>query len=291
MLLVIFVAGWMAVRDFTSKKTTGEPKKKGVIERVVKKVEKPKPKPDVTLAEIEKYLESQVGEYGYSIVEIETGTEYGNRVANSYVAASTVKVAVASYIYSLIEAGQTSPEKILTYTSADYEGGTGSLQAYKIGTKFKVSFLIERMISVSDNVATNILIRSYGRSNIQAFLNKKGFSEIVMVKNTVTPGVMTKLLAAIERGEVIGVENKAELIEYMKGSITPTRLVAGVPTSVEVAHKIGTQSQAISDIGIVYFEGHPYAIAVYSRLITSVPDAEATIKYISKKVYGYESTR
>lgn len=286
-LLILAGTGFLVVKMINNKK---ENKGENVVAKTIEKI-KPVPKPDNTLTEIETYLASQDGEYGYWVTEIDSGKEFGNRGDQIYVAASTVKVGIASYVYSQIEAGNISPDKYLTYTSADYEGGTGSLQGSAIGSKFKVSYLLDRMIKVSDNVATNILIRTYGRSNIQNYLNSKGLGEVNMLKNQVTPRVMSKMLYMLESGELIEETNKEELILFMKSSILPTRLVAGVPETIDVAHKIGTQTQAISDIGIVYLSEKPYAIAIYSKLITNVEVAESVIKNISQKIYKYETTR
>lgn len=288
-LLVLIVVGFLGYKAFNQ--TGQNEKKENVVAKTIEKVKKPEPNPAETLAGIETYLAQQVGEYGYYVVEVDSGKEFGNRGDQVYVAASTVKVGIASYVYSQIEAGNISPEKYLTYTSSDYEGGTGSLQASPIGSKFKVSYLLDRMIKVSDNVATNILIRTYGRTNIQNYLNSKGLGEVNMAKNQVTPRVMAKMLAMLERGDLIPEESRVELVTYMKNSILPTRIVAGVPQTVPVAHKIGTQTQAISDVGIVYLSGKTYAIAVYSKLITNVEVAESVIKTISQKIYHYETTR
>lgn len=283
----------LKVRPGKQKEAT-DVQKPTVAERVAAQVEKvtapPKPKkdPTSTVQKIETYLASQTGEYGYSVTDLETGESYGSRQDYRYIAASTVKVGVAAYVYKQIELGKTSPEKLLTYTSADYETGTGSLQGTPVGSKYKVSYLLERMLKVSDNVATNILFRTYGRSNIQAFLNQNGLTGINLSKNEVSPAVMASLLQQIYDNKIVSASSTDSIFTLMKGSITQTRLVAGVPAGVPVAHKIGTQVAAISDIGIVYLPDRAYAIAVYSKKVPVI-EADGVIKTISKYIYEYES--
>jgi len=241
-------------------------------------------------SEIESYLSQQVGTYGYHVIELDDGRSFGARDDTYYTAASTVKVAIFAYLHNQIESGKISPDTVWAYTGTDYETGTGSLQNDAVGTRYKVSFLAERMIVVSDNVATNILMRNLGRTNIQNYLNKNALTEVNVVDNDVTPRGMAKLLRLIHQGKLISSTNKDLLFEYMKDSITPTRLVAGVPTNVEVAHKIGSWSEAMSDIGVVFGPERDYAIAVFSEGVAWGEETDAVIAKISKMVYEFENS-
>lgn len=284
----------VSARNSAKSNMQTETPKQNPIEKIaseVKEVATPKPKkdPEKLITDVEAYLGTQQGEFGYQVIELESGQSFGERQDNRYVAASTVKVGVAAYVYKQIELGKIKPDTLLTYTSADYETGTGSLQGTKIGSRYKVSYLLERMIKVSDNVATNILIRTYGRSNIQAYLNANGLSEITMSKNEVSPAVMARLLEKIYKAEIISESSRDQLVALMTGSLDSTRIVAGVPKSVTVAHKIGTQVATINDIGIVYLPKNNYVLSVYSKKITNETTAKNVIKNISQKVYEYES--
>ncbi len=242
------------------------------------------------VVQIETYLSTQKGTYGYSVLELDDGRSFGKRESTYYTAASTVKVAIATYVYDQIKTGKVSADKLLTYTGADYEQGTGSIQHEKLGTKYKISYLLERMIVVSDNVATNILMRYFGRSNIQNFLDKNGLTECKVSTNDVTPRSMTKLLSLIYNEKLIPSSSKNQLLSYMKKSITETRLVAGVPKEIEVAHKIGSWSGAISDVGIVFTENREYAIAVYSEGVAWGEATDNVIAQISKMIYDFETS-
>lgn len=252
----------------------------------------PVPKKDTValVAEIEAYLGQQIGTYGYTVIELDDEREFGKRDTTYYTAASSIKVAIFTYLYHQIESGAVNPDTKLTYTSADYEGGTGSLVADPIGSKYKISYLAERMIKVSDNVATNILIRYLGRTNIQNYLNNQGLPEIKMATNDVTPRSMAKLLKLIYQDKLLNSASKELLLGYMKNSITPERLVAGVPKTVEVAHKIGSWSGAMSDIGIVFAENRAYAISVYTEGVAWGAATDAVIAGISRKVYDFEQS-
>jgi beta-lactamase class A len=271
---------------------TGASDDKSPVAEILKEEPKPKPKTDtaIIIGEMEAYLGQQTGTYGYTVIELDDGREFGKRDETYYTAASSIKVAIFAYLYHQIESGAVSPETKLTYIGADYETGTGSLQADPVGSKYKISYLAERMIKVSDNVATNILIRYLGRSNIQKYLDSQGLAEVKMATNDVTPRSMARLLQGIYNEELLSKPSKDLLFEYMKNSITPERLAAGVPKTVEVAHKIGSWSGAISDIGIVFADNRPYAISVYSEGVAWGATTDAVIAGINRKVYEFEQS-
>lgn len=246
---------------------------------------------DEVISQIETFLQGQAGEYAYKVTELDTGRTYGARFNNSYTAASTIKVAVATYLEKQIELGKVNPDKYLTYTSADYEGGTGILVANKFGSTYKISYLCEVMLSKSDNVATNILLRYLGISNIQNFLNSNGLSGIVMSTNTATPASMNQLLVLIEARQIVNEVSAADILGHMTNSLNSSRIVGGVPSGVRIAHKIGTAAGALSDVGIVYFGTKKYVICVYSKKVIGESTPESVIRNISKMVYSFESTR
>lgn len=286
--LIVFLARGYYNNTMTHKENENENQKINLLPSEPKPVEKKDP--SELIENIKSYLSQQTGSYALSVIELDDGRSFGIRDNEYFRAASTAKVGIAAYAYHLIDEGKLSGDKVYTYTSADYEGGTGTLQADSIGSKYKVSYLLERMIVVSDNVATNILIRNLGRSNIQSFLDNNGLQEFKVDNNTTTPRAATKLLSQIYNNQLISKKYRDELLGYMKKSITPTRLVAGVPKSVEVAHKIGSWSGAISDIGIVFLGQRPYAIAVYSSGVAWGAETDAVIAQISKMVYDFEKS-
>ncbi len=260
------------------------------IEDTEKEVKKTKGNTDTVMAEIEAYLSNQKGVYGYSVIELDDGRSFGMRDADKYTAASSIKVAMAAYLYSQMDKGAIDPNTLLTYKSSDYEGGTGSLLADPIGSKYKVSYLLERMIVASDNVATNIITRTYGRTTMQNYIVLSGLNGIDIPNNNVTPKGMADLLSKIYNGKLISEKYEKILFDHMKNSITPTRLVAGVPKNIEAAHKIGSWDGAMSDVAVVFARNRAYAIAVYTEGVSWGEETDAVIAEISKKVYIFESS-
>ncbi len=257
---------------------------------VITEPEKPKINdPAPTQEKISLFLGDSLSNYSYYVYNLENNQEFGYEPEEVYTAASSIKVAFAAYIYNLAESGKTNLSKKLTYTSADYEGGTGILIAQPYGTAYTVEQYIKLMIEKSDNAATNVLTRNYGRANIQNYLNGLGLTGTNVVSNKITPKDLGTLFVKLYNDELGIGQNKEKLISYLKVSIIDTRLKGQLPAGTEVAHKIGTQGSSISDSGIIFLGDKPYVISVFTNKYVSETTANANIAGISKIIYDFYS--
>lgn len=240
-----------------------------------------------TQAEIDDILKDKKDTFGYMAIDLKSGETFGKNQKESFTAASTVKIAFAAYVMNKIDSGALDRNKKWVYKSEDYEEGTGVLIGYPFGTLFPVTEFVKITLSKSDNAAANVILRYMGLNNIQKFLLSKEIYGFDLAENTATPESMAKLMKMIYDGQIVSKDSADELIGYMKDSITPDRIVAGVPDEVPVAHKIGTEVRAISDAAIIYHPKNPYILVVYSKDTNGEDEPRDAIKEISKKVYEY----
>lgn len=238
--------------------------------------------------ELNEYLETKKGIYGVYVNELDSGKSFGLNEEMVFPAASTVKVPLLMAVYKNIEIGKISKDDTMVYTSADYEDGAGSIQYTKIGEKWTVQELAKRMMKQSDNVAKNMFFRLLGFKNVQNYITGLGVESVDMsINNTTTPKDAGILLTLIYKNKVVDKELSDEMMNLMVETDFEKRLPRYLE-GVRVSHKIGTWAGAISDTGIVFLDGRPYTISVYSKEIQNVEDAENVIGTISKKVYDYE---
>ncbi|MFO7446700.1 MAG: serine hydrolase [Ignavibacteriaceae bacterium] len=73
--------------------------------------------------------------------------------------ASTIKVLLAIAVLQKVEAGELSLDDKVTLEISDLVDGSGDLMYKKPGTSYTIRELLERMIKVSDSVASDMLIR------------------------------------------------------------------------------------------------------------------------------------
>ncbi len=181
-----------------------------------------------------------------------------------FVAASTIKVGVATMISDLIKEGSLSGDTLEYFNKMDFEGGTGIIQEDPYYTQYKIKYLLEVMIKYSDNIATNILIRTAnelkGKSYYQKYMEKLTDGGFNIKGNLITAnGAMNT---------VKNLYNNQEENEYYKKTIdnmTKTefndRMSLYLPDNL-IAHKIGGKENYFNDIGIVLTED-PYLFTSY----------------------------
>ena len=82
-------------------------------------------------------------------------------------AASTIKIPVMVEVFRQLAAGRFDLNTRMQLRAADKDWGSGDLAGARAGTSYPVSRLLALMIDVSDNTATNMLIRLVGRRQHQ----------------------------------------------------------------------------------------------------------------------------
>ena len=244
------------------------------------------------ISRLEQLAESaSSGIYGVYVYETDTDIGFGFNEEVSFRAASTVKVPILAALYQELESGTIERGDRWTYLATDNETGTGSLQYESIGSQHTVEELAEKMIKESDNVATNIIIRNLGWRKITGLVAERGHTGIDMSSNQATPRAMTEMLLDVFRADVVTGKSRREMLELMTDTEFEERLPRDLPEDVTVAHKIGTQVAAISDVGIVFLKDSPFIISVYSKEIGDIAAAEETIGGFAKAVNDFELSR
>ena len=77
-------------------------------------------------------------------------------------AASTIKLPILIALFQDIDAQKIQLEEKLTIDKKSIAGGSGDLQAQKPGTQVSILVAATKMITISDNTATNLLIARLG---------------------------------------------------------------------------------------------------------------------------------
>ena len=151
-------------------------------------------------------------------------------------------------------------------------------EMYKaLGTKLSYRQLVEASITVSSNLATNILIEQLGAPKVQATVDLMGASGMQVRrgvedqkafdagKNNTTDamGLLT-LFEAIGNGKAVSAKASAEMLEILKRQKFNDGIPAGLSAGTVIAHKTGTVTGIHHDAGIVY-AARPYVLVILTR--------------------------
>lgn len=238
-------------------------------------------------AELAAYLKGRPGQWSVWVEDLQSGAGLAVDASRHHAAGSTIKLPLALWLLEGWSRGEVDLDERLPYTAADREEGTGVLLHRAPGGRYPVRTLLQWAITHSDNVATKMLLRRYGREHLYAYMRSLGGQPEVRQDLThVTPREMGLYLRRLWRGEQLSAPARDLLLQWLTRTVFPGRLRAGVPAPVPVAHKIGTLVGAVHDVGLVLHPARPYTLVVMS---SGAPErgAEATIAGVSRLVWAH----
>ena len=139
------------------------------------------PDPPETWAQVNSLLEANSMQWSYLAAEIaqdgslnviESGGE-----DRPVPLGSAFKIYVLGAVIDAIEGGELSWEDSLTITEDLKSLPSGELQDLPAGSTVSVREAAEKMIQISDNTATDLLINRVGRGRVEAMLSEMGMAE------------------------------------------------------------------------------------------------------------------
>jgi beta-lactamase class A len=181
----------------------------------------------------------------------------------------------------------------------DRDGGEG-LYEY-IGKRVTVRDLVGDMITVSGNLATNILIDLVDARNVMRTMQEIGATDIRVLRgvedmkaydrglnNTTTAYDLLLIYEAIAHRTVLPEEACDEMIAILSDQKFRNKIPAGLPDTVVVAHKTGSITGVQHDAGIVMLpDGRAYTLVVLSKNLAGAEEGIGAIADISRLVYEW----
>ena len=128
------------------------------------------------------------GKVGVGVVHLETGREVMVNRGEPFPMASTFKVPVAVRLLTRVDSGSLRLDSMITLRPSDLHPGSGTLTHLfdDPGVSLSVRNLLELMLLISDNSATDIMLRTAGGSGpVNARLRALGVSGISVDRPTV----------------------------------------------------------------------------------------------------------
>lgn len=235
---------------------------------------------------------------GVFLMESESGEYLDYNGATIFSAASTIKVPILVAFLQEVDAGKIRLDEILTIEEEDYADGSGEMQFQAPGTAYTALETAEMMITISDNTATNILIRRLGGAEV---LNQRfqswGMPNTVIRSpladlsgtNTTTPKELTELLAKVSQGELLSLRSRDRLMEIMQRTVADSLLPAGTADDQAIiAHKTGTIDNMIGDTGIIDIpNGRRYILTILVERSADDERAQDLIRQVAGTVYDF----
>ncbi|MFN2373924.1 MAG: serine hydrolase [Cyclonatronaceae bacterium] len=251
------------------------------------------------------------------------GTELYARNAGKQVAsASVIKIPILAEMMRIAERNELSMDETYTLTSDDIVGGSGELQHAGPGGEYTLEFLAREMIRVSDNTATNIIIRRIGMERINRLMEELDMDQTVLARfmmdfeaieegrqNYTSAADMNRVLLAIMGGhlqdsdlksregmtgdspgvspastEFLSASSRELVLEMLAGCADKSLIPRYLPDSVRVANKTGTLAYVRGDSGIIFGE-KPIIITIFAENFKDLITAEEKIGELARLIH------
>ena len=209
---------------------------------------------------------------GVFALDLDTYNYVNLNGAGSFPAASTIKVPILIAFLQDVEQRKISLDEVLTMEEDDVAGGSGDMRLGTIGDQYTAIETATKMIVISDNTATNMLIRRMGGA---ALLNQRFRSwglTLTQISNwlpdlegtnTTSPAELTQLMAMVSQGKLINLRSRDRMLDIMTRTETATLLPAGIGGNAAIAHKTGDIGRMVGDTGLVDIpSGKRYAVTI-----------------------------
>jgi beta-lactamase class A len=237
---------------------------------------------------------------GVFVVDLESGSYVDLDGGTLYASASTIKLPILVAFFQDVDAGKMRLDELLTMKSEMVADGSGDMQYKKVGTAFTALEVATKMMVISDNTATNMLIeRLGGKEALNQRFQSWGLTTTsirnrlpdIEGTNTTSAKELANLLSVVNRGNLVSLSSRDRLLSIMQRNEINNLLPQGLGTGATIAHKTGNIGLLLADAGIVDLPtGKRYAIAVMVKRPFNDSSAQELIRQISRKTYNYFNT-
>jgi beta-lactamase class A len=228
-------------------------------------------------------------------------------------AASTMKVPVMMELFRRAGAGELrfdAPIPVRNAFVSIADGGSYQLSPgddsdgalyERIGSEVPLRELVERMITRSSNLATNILIAEARPDRIAQTMERIGARDMHVLRgvedqaaydagmnNTTTAYALMRVMRAVQDPAVVGADAAREMQAILERQEFTEMIPAGLPRGTRVANKTGSITRIAHDAAIVHPPGRaPYVLVVLTRGFADGDVAAGVGRDVSRAVWQH----
>ncbi len=271
------------------------------------------------VASLKKKIESMVaghkGTFAVVYKDLQSNTILCLNEREQFHAASTMKTPIMIEVFKQVHEKKISlDDSILVrnsfksivdsseYSLSISDDSEDSLYS-RLGKNETIRNLLFKMITVSSNLAANILIGIVGPDNITKTLQSMKVNDMRVLRgvedskafeagqnNTTAAYDLSLIFELIAKKESVTPESSEAMLKILFAQKYNDMIPAKLPKNVKVAHKTGSITNVQHDSGIVYLpDGRAYVLVILSKNLRSNKDGIDVIASISEEIYNFAS--
>jgi len=148
----------------------------------------PQTGPSSVEQDLVKLAKASSGEMGVTAIHIESGRRIAIKTSERFPMASTYKLPIAIHLLTLVDEGKEQLERIIKIEPKDIRpGGVPLTDKFKFGVSaVSVHDLLELMLTVSDNTASDLILRlAGGPQAVTARMRSLGIEDMSIDRSTI----------------------------------------------------------------------------------------------------------
>jgi beta-lactamase class A len=221
------------------------------------------------------------GRLGVSILDTHSGLAYAYRGDERFRMCSTFKFLAAALVLSRVDQGQEQLSRRIAVLASDMVPYAPATQPRVGGVPITVAELCDAAVTVSDNVAANLLLKSFGGSlGLTTYARSLGdeFTRFDRIepdlneatpgdpRDTTTPDAMLKTMQKIVLGTALSPASREQITRWLIANKTgDKKLRAGLPPGWRAGDKTGSGGHGSNnDIAVLWPPGRaPVLVTCY----------------------------
>ena len=231
------------------------------------------------------------GRLGVAVLDTGDGRLHGHRLDERFPMCSTFKWLAAACVLNRVDAGQEQLDRRIRFGREALVSYAPVAEKHADGSGMTVGELCEAAVTVSDNAAANLLLKSLGGpAGLTRYLRTLGDTVTRLdrvepalneslpgdPRDTTTPRAMAEDLRAALLGDALRPESREQLVRWMQATRTNAhRLGAQLPEGWRLGSKTGTGARgSTNDVGVYWPPGRPPIVVAVYLTNTRAPEDE-----------------
>jgi len=184
---------------------------------------------------------------------------------------ATIAVPILAAFLKTVDANALRLNQTVILQDSFIAGGSGTMQSEPVGTEYEAIDVASRMVTESDNTATNLIINLLGgRDNLNQTFREWGLVSTVLRSplpdlegtNTTSARDLSLLLALIADGHLLSTDSRLRMFEIMVRTVNKSLIAFSVNEAASVANKTGDIGSVLGDMALIRSTESQYALTV-----------------------------
>ncbi len=234
---------------------------------------------------------------GMFFVDLDTGNYLDIRGDRVFPAASTIKLPILIAFFQAVDAGEVRLDETLVMRRDLITGGSGEMQDMPVGSRFSALNTVTKMVTISDNTATNMIIdRLGGIAKLNDRFRSWGLQDTMIRNwladlsgtNTTSSRDLVHLLALMANNRMLAASSQEQVWNILRRTTIKSLLPAGLGPGAIIADKTGDIGFLIGDAGMITMPtGKRYLAGIFVKRPYDDPRGRDFIQQVSRLVYNY----